>query len=102
MLIEEATKIMINTTEISRGSLIWAQHQTWDEGVSGIVENADEHEITVRYLPSKQNVQNHFIIYAAELSAGAWKVRYSSDGLETVSSYGISTDTTEAGDSSGS
>lgn len=88
MLIKETTNDVIDTNEIGRGSLIWAKYSSWEEGKSGIVENVTEEKILVRFLPSTQNIQNHFMIYAAELVADAWKVRYSSDGMETVSSYG--------------
>lgn len=92
MLIKETTNNVINTDEIGRGSLIWAQHMSWDNGRSGIVENATEEKILVRYLPSTQNVQNHFYIHAADLVKGDWVVRYSSDGLETVTQYGGDSD----------
>jgi hypothetical protein len=88
VLIKETTNDVIDTKEIGRGSLIWAKHRSWKEGKSGIVENVTEQKIIVRFLPSTQNIENHFMIYASELVEDAWTVRYSSDGMETVSSYG--------------
>jgi len=88
-LLVEATKTIINTDEVARGSLIWAKHSSWDEGVSGMVSDATEQRILVRFLPSIQNVMNHYVITADELVGGEWRVRYSGDGMETVSTYGI-------------
>jgi len=88
MIIVESTKTVINTEEITRGTLIWAKHSTWDEGRTGIVKDASEACITVLFLPSLQNVQNHFMIPVSELEDGAWHVRYSYDGLLNVISYG--------------
>ena len=94
MLVIEQTTNAINTDEIGRGSLTWAKHLTWEEGRTGIVENVDKEKILVRFLPVMQNIQSHFQINIAELTAGKWTLRYSSDGLETVVAYG--------GDESGS
>ena len=80
------SKTTINTEEITRGTLIWAKHSSWGAGICGIVSGVTEEKITVRYLPSVQNVQNHFEIPASELTGEEpeWQVRYSSDGLVTV------------------
>lgn len=96
MIIVESTRTVINTEEIARGTLIWAKHSTWDEGRTGIVKEATEKVITVLFLPSLQNVQNHFLIPASELEEGAWQVRYSTDGLQNVIAYG--TDDEEGGE----
>lgn len=92
MIIVESTSIVINTEEVTRGTLIWAKHSTWDEGRTGIVKEATEKIITVMFLPSMQNVQNHYMIPVSELAAGAWQVRYSSDGLQNVIAFGIDDD----------
>lgn len=96
MIIVESTRTVINTEEITRGTLIWAKHSTWDEGRTGIVKEATEKAITVLFLPTLQNVQNHFLIPASELADGAWQVRYSTDGLQNVIAYG--TDDDEGGE----
>lgn len=85
------SKTTINTEEITRGALIWAKHSSWGAGICGIVSGVTEEKITVRYLPSVQNVQNHFEIPASELTGEEpeWQVRYSSDGLVTVIEFNI-------------
>lgn len=85
------SKTTINTEEITRGTLIWAKHSSWGAGICGIVSGVTEEKITVRYLPSVQNVQNHFEIPASELTSEEpeWQVRYSSDGLVTVIEFNI-------------
>lgn len=88
MLIKETTNNVINTEEVSRGTLIWAKHSSWEDGISGIAEYVDERKIVVRFLPTTQNVQNHFMMLAKDISGGSWTVRYSNDGMETVLSYG--------------
>ncbi len=92
-LITEVTDRLINVEEIARGTLIWAKHSTWDEGISGIVESVTPNTITVRYLPSTQNVQNHYRVHASELAADEWTLRYSTDGMQTVETYGSAEDT---------
>ena len=85
------SKTTINTEEITRGTLIWAKHSSWGAGICGIVSGVTEEKITVRYLPSVQNVQNHFEIPASELTGEEpeWQVRYSFDGLVTVIEFNI-------------
>lgn len=96
-IITTESKTTINTDEITRGTLIWAQHSSWSEGVCGIVSGVTEEKITVRYLPSVQNVQNHFVILASDLAAEepAWQVRYSTDGLETVVEFNVDEESDE-------
>lgn len=86
LLIEKTTK-EIDLTEIARGNPICARHRTWgkwDSWKSGLVSDVSEKQIIVTFLPETQNIQNHFIISAADIAAGAWEIRWSSDGLETV------------------
>ena len=94
------SKTTINTEEITRGTLIWAKHFSWNAGICGIVCGVTEEKITVRYLPSVQNVQNHFEIPASELDGEKpeWQVRYSSDGLVTVVEFNIEPDPEEDGE----
>lgn len=88
MILIEKTSPVINTEELARGTLIYAKHRTWDEGRTGIVTHVTETAIKVIFLPTVQNVLNHFIIKSSELNAGDWLVRYSVDGLVTVTAYG--------------
>ncbi len=96
-IITTESKTTINTDEITRGTLIWAQHSSWSAGICGIVSGVTEEKITVRYLPSVQNVQNHYEILASELSGEEpeWQVRYSTDGLETIVEFNITQESDE-------
>ena len=96
MLIESKTIPQINLDEISRGDVIWAKHSSWSEAERGFITAVDEDGMYVQYLPSTQNVTNHFYISAKEVNAGQWEIRWSSD-LKTIGSYPEETQET-AGD----
>lgn len=87
MLLVENEGKKFNPEEINRGTLIWAKHMSWPEGQTGIVTAALENQIRVQYLPDVHNVLNHFFINVDEVEGEEWEIRYSSDGLETVTSY---------------
>lgn len=87
MLLIESQKVSFNLGEISRGCLIFAKHMTWQEGHAGIVTEASEDMLKVQYLPSVRNVLNHYFIHASEAAGGEWEIRYSADGLGTVSVF---------------
>lgn len=87
MLLVNVEKSTYNMEEIQRGTLICAKHQTWEDWQSGIVTEVSEDLIRVQYLPSIQNVLNHYFIPVSEVEEGEWKIRYSSDGLESILEY---------------
>lgn len=101
MLIVDKTNTVIDTEDVKRGSLIYAKHMSWDEGVSGIVTEANEKFIRLQFLPKIANVINHTIIKASDVAKGYWLVRYSSDGMETVKEY-APPETAEGGEEHGS
>lgn len=84
MLLVNTERKEFNLDEIGRGTLIYAKHKSWPEGRTGIVTEASGDTLWVQYLPSIQNVLNHFFIPVAEAESGEWEVRYSSDGLQNV------------------
>lgn len=86
MLLVNAERKEFNLREINRGTLIYAKHKSWPEGQTGIVTDASGEMIRVQYLPSIQNVLNHFFIPAIEAEAGEWEIRYSGD-LENIVSF---------------
>lgn len=86
MLLVNAERKEFNLDEINRGTLIYARHKSWPKGQTGIVTNASVDMVRVQYLPSIQNVLNHFFIPAIEAEAGEWEVRYSGD-LENIVSF---------------
>jgi len=87
MLLINAERKEFNLDEINRGTLIYAKHRSWPEGQTGIVTGASGGMIRVQYLPSIQNVLNHFFIPAIEVEAGEWEIRYSSDGLKEIKAF---------------
>lgn len=87
MLLVNTERTEYNLDEISRGTLIYAKHRSWPEGQTGIVTEASREVLRVQYLPSIQNVLNHFFIPAAEAESGEWEIRYSSDGLQNVAAF---------------
>lgn len=82
MLINHIERIEFDMDEVRRGTLIYAKHRTWKEGISGIVYHVSEERITVLYPNEKTNTQNHFFIPVSE--DGEWEIRYSNDGLLTI------------------
>ena len=71
MLINHIERIEFDVNEVRRGTLIYAKHRTWKEGISGIVYHASEERITVM----------------SEVYKNEWEIRYSGDGLRTVQEY---------------
>ena len=75
MLINHIERIEFDMDEVRRGTLIYAKHRTWKEGMSGIVYHVSEERITVMFPNEKTNTQNHFFILHAPIfgiSCHAW------------------------------
>lgn len=87
MLIDHIERAEFNAEEMRRGTLIYAKHRTWKEGMSGIVYHVSEERITVMFPNEKTNTQNHFFIPVSEVYKNEWEIRYSNDGLRTVQEY---------------
>lgn len=87
MLLIDTEKKEFSLDEIGRGTLIYARHKTWQEGQTGIVTEVSGDLIRVQYLPSVQNVLNHYFIPSVEVQDGEWEIRYSNDGLETITIF---------------
>lgn len=87
MLLVNTERTEYNLDEISRGTLVYAKHRSWPEGQTGIVTEASREVLRVQYLPSIQNVLNHFFIPAAEAESREWEIRYSSDGLQNIAAF---------------
>lgn len=101
MLVIDTDKKLFNLDEICRGTLVCARHQSWQEGQAGIVTEASEDIIRVQYPPTIQNVLNHYFIPAREVADGEWEIRYSNDGLGTISVYPEKDQVESGGDDSG-
>lgn len=78
-------------SQIERGDLIWAKHQTWDEGKAGFVTSARSDQLIAQYHPGIGNVTNHFIIPVSEAAANEWGIRWSRD-MADVHEYNIETE----------
>lgn len=79
MLIISSTKNCFDTSEIKRGTLVYAKHKTWPKGEAGFVTYASENEVIVQYPPGIGNVTNHFFLQAEEVAKGNWEIRYTND-----------------------
>lgn len=84
MLLIEKMSREINLDEVKRGDPICARHYTWEKEKPGLVSDVSEKQIIVMFLPETQNIQNHYIIFADDIAAGTWDIRWSSDGMKTV------------------
>ena len=85
-LIVEGTGTVFDTDSIGKGWLIYAKHESWDEGKVGYVTGISEDKMIVQYHPQIGNITNHFQIKASDVAAGEWEVRWSED-LTEVESY---------------
>ena len=87
MLIVEVKKGMFDCRYIKKGALISAKHRSWKRWISGIVTRVLPDILWVQYLPDVDTVKNCFFIPVADLERGEWEIRYSTDGMETISIY---------------
>lgn len=85
-LVIEKPAAAFDLTQISRGTLLWGKHRSWNEGKAGFITVATQERLTIQYYPGIGNVTNHFIISVAEVAAGQWEIRWSSD-LVQVQEY---------------
>lgn len=86
MLIKDETVQSYNTEKIKCGMLMYAKHKTWDRGERGFITHVDKELIIVQYYPGVRNVTNHLKLYAGEVAAGEWEVRWS-DKLTDIHVY---------------
>ena len=78
-LIIDSSRKIFDTSQVSKGYLLYAKHRSWDDGRSGIVTAVTEDKLTVQYHPAIGNVMNHFFIPATEVADGQWHIRWSKD-----------------------
>lgn len=90
MLIIDSDSKEFNLEEIHRGTLVCAQHSTWDGAVAGMVTRAYKDVLRIQFPPSVQNTLNHFFIYVDEVMRGEWIMKYSDD-LVTIGQYPVET-----------
>ena len=87
MLIDHIERAEFNAEEMRRGTLVFAKHKTWKEGISGIVYRASAEQITVMYPNSLTNTKIIFLYQFQKFIKMKWEIRYSGDGLRTVQEY---------------
>ena len=87
MLLIDKSIPAFDLDEITRGSVVYAKKDVWDEGICGIVTEIDEDQMRIQYLPPIRNVINHCVIRASQVAVDMWELRYSNDMLETVTEY---------------
>lgn len=86
-LIINIEKKLFDTTQLKKGTLIYAKHKSWSEGKSGFVTAVSEYEIIVQYHPKISNITNHFFIPVKEVIAEEWtEIRWSND-LKSIFEY---------------
>ena len=84
-LILEKPENIFDTAVIDTGYLVYAKHNSWNDGIGGFVTAVTDKEIVVQYHPGIGNVTNHFIMQAQDVAAGNWEIRYSADMKDIIS-----------------
>lgn len=79
--------VAFDSTSLPRGTPIYAKHSSWKKGTIGMVSRVTDKNITVIFLPEITNTQNHFFIPLEEVLDGQWDIRYSTDELQSISTY---------------
>ena len=78
-LVTEQPVSVFNMEAVRCGDLLYGRHCTWSAGKAGFVTAVTSDQLTVQYYPGIGNVTNHFHIPIAEVTAGDWEIRWSSD-----------------------
>lgn len=86
-LIKDSSIKSFDTDAIHKGDLIRAQYHSWPEPRNGIVAAISSEALSVLYLPGLGNVSNYYPITAAEVDAGLWTIKWTTD-LETINERG--------------
>lgn len=87
MLINHVERVEYNLEEIRKGTLIYAKHQSWEHGMPGIATHVTTSCVTVLFQNEKTNTYSRFLIPVSEVVSGQWELRYSNDGMQTVTEY---------------
>ncbi len=86
-LIKDNIGKVFDTASVHKGDLIRAQYSGWDEPRNGIITAVSEEKLTVLFLPGLGNVTNYYTILAAEVAAGTWTAKWTTD-LVTINAEG--------------
>lgn len=87
-LIKNTTETVFDKEHVHKGDLIRAQRRGWEAAKNGIVTAVTDDKLTILTLPNIGNVTNYFVIYAVEVDAEEWCVRWTTD-LETIYTNGV-------------
>lgn len=89
MLVKDKTIKVFDLEHIKRGTLVYAKHETWPKGKTGLLTDISDTELTVQYHPDISNVMNHFFLPVKEVIKGEWEVKWSNDLKEIYEYQGI-------------
>lgn len=78
-ILKSENRKVFDTTQIQRGFFIFGKHQSWAEGINGLIADASETELLVQFLPAIRNVTNHYRIQAEDVAGGEWELKISQD-----------------------
>lgn len=87
-LIKSTTETTFDQQYIHKGDLIRAQRSGWEAAKNGIVTAVTDDKLTILTLPDIGNVTNYFVVYASEVDAELWYIRWTTD-LETIYTDGV-------------
>ena len=86
-LITDNAAPVFDMEQVHKGDLVRAKHITWDSDDyrNGVVVSLSPEKMVVIYFTGYGNISNHFIVYASEVSAKEWDVKWTTD-METINS----------------
>lgn len=82
-ILQEKIQHVFNQELLKKGDLIFAKHQFWEEGRTGLITDVTEEAIRVQYIPSIGNITNYFLIHQKDVLEKEWLIRVSND-LKTI------------------
>ena len=85
-LVNTVERKAFDTSQVSKGDLIYVEYEGWNEPKRGIVIHATDDKITVLYHPNIANVTNRQVLFPDEVAAGGYTVRWTSD-MVTVNEF---------------
>lgn len=86
-LIKSTTETIFDKQYVHKGDLIRAQRSGWETAKNGIITAVTDDKLTILTLPDIGNVTNYFVVYASEVDAELWYIRWTTD-LETIHTDG--------------
>lgn len=85
-LVNTVERKAFDTSLVSKGDLIYVEYENWNEPKRGIVIHVSEDKLTVLYHPGIANVTNRQELIPADVAAGGYTVRWTTD-MVTVNEF---------------